>query len=88
MLVIRKGKIKEVKKIWAGDIYISHCTHCKAPCISERLKNGHDRDRSICGADQIFEDKKELEFYLIAEKAKENEKTTQHTQADLFPADD
>lgn len=43
MRVIRKGKVKEVKKIWVGDIYIGECWCCGQTCICESLANKSTR---------------------------------------------
>lgn len=41
MRVIRKGKVKEVKKVWVGDIYIGKCWMCNQKCLCQNLTNGH-----------------------------------------------
>lgn len=79
MLVIRKGKIREVKKIQKGDFYIDKCFYCKGPAVAELLNNDHTKYRAILDPDGMFDDRKELEIFLInqkiiAEKEKENGK--------------
>ena len=45
--VMRKGKLREVKKIRIGDIYIGTCWLCGSVCRCEDLRNGFTRHTGI-----------------------------------------
>lgn len=47
MKVIRRGEIKEVKKIRIGDIYVGKCWVCESVCKCEDLANGHTKHTPI-----------------------------------------
>jgi len=47
MKVIRKGKIKEVRKVRKGDIYVGKCWICGSVCQCEDLDNGYTRHKPI-----------------------------------------
>ena len=47
MEVIRKGTIKEVKRIRKGDIYVGKCWVCESVCQCEDLENGHTKHTPI-----------------------------------------
>ena len=62
MKVIRKGKIKEVKKIRVGDIYVGKCWICESVCQCEDLTNGHTRHTPL------FTDERQGQVALFMEK--------------------
>lgn len=53
MKVIRKGEIKEVKKIRVGDIYVGKCWICNSVCKCEDLTNGHTRHTPIFTDEEV-----------------------------------
>lgn len=41
MKILRKGKVKDYKRIQVGDRYIGKCWLCDGECLCERFWNGH-----------------------------------------------
>ena len=39
--VIRKGELKEVKRIHISDIYLGECWLCRSKCLCVNMANGH-----------------------------------------------
>lgn len=62
MKVIRKGIIKEVKKIRVGDIYVGKCWLCESVCQCEDLLNGHTKHTAL------FTDEKVGQLALFSKK--------------------
>ena len=61
MKVIRKGIIKEVKRIQVGDVYVGKCWLCESVCQCEKLSNGYERHTPL------FQDEKAGQLALFKE---------------------